>query len=79
MTIYERFDLIMKKINVMIEDASIKMHEVENDPHPEQYFYYMGRVHALSEVRLFLTHQIEQHQINEDLELTLDALTRRMV
>lgn len=79
MTIYERFDLIMKKLNVMIEDASIKMHEVENDSHPEQYFYYMGRVHALSEVRLFLTHQIEQHQISEDLDLTLDALTRRMI
>lgn len=79
MTIYERFDLIMKKLNMMIDESSIKMHEAENDPHPEQYFYYMGRVHALNEIRLFLTHQIEQHQIDEDMDLVLDALTRRMV
>lgn len=79
MTIYERLDLIRNKLDVMIDYSSIKMHEAENDSHHENYFYYMGRVHALEEMRLFLSHQIEQHKIDEDMDLMIDAMTRRMI
>lgn len=79
MTIYERFDLITGKLDEMIGEDTAKMALAESEHNTTDEYYYMGRIHALREIRMFITHQIDQHQISEDLDLTLDALTRRMI
>lgn len=79
MTIYERFDFITGKIDEMISEDTAKMVQAESEHITTDDYYYMGRVHALREIRMVIMHQIAQHQIDEDMDLVLDALTRRMV
>lgn len=75
MTIYERFDFILKRVDDKIHQAVIKMDDVKDDPSlRSEYYYQMGRVHALQELRLVITTQIDLHEIQDDLDLALDAI-----